>query len=871
VDPDSPLDQDLATNEESEQKAALGRRLFRRVRRGVPGKFDGDGDGFVYNPASGRDDLPAPRRSMIPRKGKKRRRILASDWSAQNKPMRSRSTDWSNDDGDPLEELQRSLGIGVPNAADRMTAAAREMAERRRQQGAGFSPVEVSRKKVRVDGVSRNTFLNLMDDLIDYTKTLKDDPLEERDNKRVWKLLFVMQKLENLEGIAQSGDGIDLNLSEDELKRLYKGLQSLIDNIGEWSDNTDAQDLYSQIKKLYKRGWDSIGESKSLDADLDFKILGIKLGRRGRRAFRRGRGAVSSARSRIDGDGDGFTTNPITGEDDIPLVDAPDLPKPKKPLSVSDVGMMSMRGRGRMLQTSRNAARQRMMRSESTGDNWLQDMLMQFAQQINGPRSHDQAKEWMFQALGKSKIKQRSWQTFKKRVDVIEKELKDEFGDLATLSDFKNAFQKLNPDVKIKGFDEDLTPKEIGFFKGILFTMKKFPNRYDKASKLRITKRDAGIGTAGGTMVKPKFRASKYGGARVLSGDKVEFEFNEVIDLPYDQRIPPVTFTDGVTNQLMAAYLRENRDQVDPETLMSRAAELSGLGTGIHEGVHGVHYLASHEDALPANMTPQQVMDMIEDLMKNNFDEFYENLMYVKAHDDFMDALLYVGRFQAEGDDVEDQMKEAIQLATNSGDAALAQQLTAMMANRQEAVEFTKAFTKVLAGQEFEDVRASLARGVAGLPDISEDEDAYMSAVQKLINQTLLDNKQTIVDFMEKFHTENMGLGSVDDFRQQLQASVIDGEVGFNQAQMQLTRRKLWDDLTKSEISEIRKVWRYISSYAKDKNSMYGGTTYTASVEGAAEGMLLQILGFGLPEDKLPPEAIAAFNKWMMWLAGKDY
>jgi hypothetical protein len=88
---------------------------------------------------------------------------------------------------------------------------------------------------------------------------------------------------------------------------------------------------------------------------------------------------------------------------------------------------------------------------------------------------------------------------------------------------------------------------------------------------------------------------------------------------------------------------------------------------------------------------------------------------------------------------------------------------------------------------------------------------------------------------------------------------------------MQLTRRKLWDDLTKSEISEIRKVWRYISSYAKDKNSMYGGTTYTASVEGAAEGMLLQILGFGLPEDKLPPEAIAAFNKWMMWLAGKDY
>jgi hypothetical protein len=871
VEPDSPYKNKWTVWSDQEVKARLLRRALGRLRRSTPGKFDGDRDGFVYNPATGRDDMPAPRRSMVPRQGSQPRRVRFAERMPTAPTMRSYSNQWSDGDDDPLEEMNRSLGIGVPNAADRMTAAAREMAERRREQGAAFSPVEVDRKKIRVNGISRNTFLDLMDDLIDYTKKLKDDPIEERDNKRVWKLLFAMQKLENLNGVTQSGDGIDLNLSEDELKRLYKGLQSLINNLGEWSDNEDAQQLYSQIKKLYNRGWSNAKQLKSPNADLDFKILGMRLGRRGRRAFRRGRGAARSARDRIDGDGDGFTTNPVTGRDDVPLANAPEVAKPKKPITATDVGLMSMRSRARMLETSRRATRARTLRSDSSGGGpSIADMMQQLVAQMNSPRSHDEAKEWLFQSLGKSRIKDRSWYVFQKRIKAIEDELQQKYGDPKTLSDFIDAFQKLNPDVKIKGFDEDLSPKEIGFLKGILFTMTKFPNRYNNASKLRITKRTPeNPGQAGGTRVKPKFRASKAGGARVLSGDKVEFEFNEVIDFAYDRRIPPVDYTDGVTNQLMKAYVRENRDKVSPEDLMRRASELSGMGTGIHEGVHAVHYLAAHEDALPANMNPQQVMDMIDDLIENNFDEYYENLMYVRAHNDFLEALKYISMFSIEEPGVDEAMLQKIKDAEDAGDFVEAAGWRQARANRLEALKYTEDFKNILGQAKFEDIRAALTS--KALPDPSDDENFFMAKAQLLINEVLLDNKEKIVDFIEELHTINEGYASVDDFRKDLRTNIIDTEIGFGQAQMQLTMRKLWDDLTKSEISDIRKVWRYISSYAKDKNSMYGGTTFTASVEGAAEGMLLQILGFGLPEDKLSPKSIAAFNKWMMWLAGKDY
>ena len=864
MDPDSPVDQNLDFPEFSE-KAFIGRRLLRRARRGVPGKFDGDGDGFVYNPVTGRDDLPAPKRSLIPRKGKKKRRVLFNEpQKRQTTMMRSR---WTDDDSDPLDELNRSLGIGVPNAADRMTAAAREMAERRRQQGAGFSPVAVDRKKVRVNGVSRNTFLSLMDDLIDYTKNLKDNPVEERDNKRIWKLLFVMQKLENLDGLTQAGDAVDLNISEDELKRLYKGLQSLIDNLDVWSDNTDAQDLYKQIAKLYKRGWGNIADAKSdLTNDLEFKVLGARLGRRARRAIRKVTG-----RSRIDGDGDGFRTDPLTGEDDIPIVDAPDLPTPKKPkLSVSDVGMMSMRTRGGLYRTtrSRGAAqkfRSRKFRSEDSDP--ISGLFASIANLFSEPRNDAEAVEWIKEGLnkvspvnGKPEIKDRSWDIFEKRVKSINDEIEERFGKFVDLEDFEDAFLELNPNVIISGFSDDPRPEEIGFLKGLLWMMHKFPNRFDRSSRIEINKEGTRPEGGAGTGVSARFRG-RYGNkpTKVRPGERVIFEFYGHEDIHRDKTVPPLSYMDGVTSQLQKAYLNSRGDSEDPSKVLSTAHELQGLGTGIHEGAHALHHLAAAEDALLDNMTPDEIDQAIQDFIDNNPDEIYDTFIAMAGHESLYDILYAVVNLSMEGPDAEDEMIRVMRELQSAGETDAATEVAQAIQGRRAAIQRVGELMDVLNNSgpnKYSNIKAALAGMNVG----------NSKELEQFVGKLILENKNETVELLTALAAAEEGI-SPAAYRQAFRNSPAE----FAAAEFQIVRTKLWDDLNSAEISALRGIWKYVSKYAKDKHSIYGGQTLGASVEGAAEATLLRLMGFGLPPDKVSPQAMAALDKWLKWMAGKDY
>lgn len=854
MDPDSPINNPHELWDDAEVKARIGRRVISRLRR-TPGTFDGDGDGFVYNPVTGQDNLPAPRRSLIPRKGKKKRNILFNQpVNRQQQVMRSR---WTEEDGeDPLEELNRSLGIGVPNAADRMQAAAREMADRRREQGAGFSPVEVNRKKVRIDGISRNDFLSLMDDLIDYTKTLKDNPVEERDNKRVWKLLFVMQKLENLNGLTQNGNGVDINISEDELKRIYKGLESLIDNLDVWSDNSDAQSLYKQIKKLYKSNWNNLAGEKSSSIDeFEFKILGARLGRRAMQTVRR-----VGKRSRIDGDGDGFRTNPVTGEDDVPVVEAPEIAKPKQPLTSADIGMMSMRTRGRLYDTARRGVSQKPFRSETSEDDDSEEGGFDLSRlfEMFRPRTDREALQWLAESINQSKIKDRSWDIFEKRVRAINEELTEKFGTLTTLKDFKDAFEKIHDDIAISGFDEDLTDEEIGFLKGLLWMMQKFPNRFDRTSSVDIVKPSKGRDAGGaGTLVESKYDLVGDD-IDVYPGERVTFEFYGDTS-ERDKRARPQEFIDGVSNQLMKAYLRARVDKDDPATLVATAKELQGLGTGIHEGVHAIHHLTAHADALPNVMDADQIKQELLDIIDDDPDGIWENAQFIQASLFTEQVLWTIIKLQHEPDNAFEIMETMRDEARANGNDEAADEIEQAIAGRAKAIQNAELFVSVITGPNSSKyINISSALSVASPRSESE--------TGQIVGKVFFDNKNEAIELITEI------MASENNMTPQEVRDAFRGSYGeYTQAAFQLSRKKLWDDLNATEISALRQIWKYVSKYAKDKNSYYSGQSLGTSMEGAAEAMLLRIMGFGLPPDKVSPEAIAALDKWLSWMAGKDY
>lgn len=855
MDPDSPINNPHELWDDAEVKARIGRRVVSRLRR-TPGMFDGDSDGFVYNPRTGRDDMPAPRRSLIPRPGKRKRNILFNQPApGQRQVMRNR---WADEDGnDPLEELNRSLGIGSSGASDRMGAAAREMAERRRQQGAAFSPVDVNRKKIRINDISRNDFLSLMDDLIDYTKTLKDNPLDERDNKRVWKLLFVMQKLENLDGLTQDGNGINLNISEDELKRLYKGLESLIDNVDVWSENENAQELYKQIKKMYKAGWGNATKEKSSGvSDIEFKVLGARLGRRAARAVRR-----VGKRSRIDGDGDGFRTNEITGEDDVPVVDAPEIAKPKQKLTSADVGMMSIRSRGRMYETARRSVTSKPFRAETTDDDdddrdlSLNELLQLY---LSTPRTDRQALQWLADSINQSEIKDRPWKIFEKRVNAIEKEIQEKFGELTNLTDFKKAFEKTHHDIAISGFDEDLTDEEKGFLKGLLWMMQKFPNRFDDTSAIDIVK-PTGSSEFGGasTLVEPRYDLVGND-IDVYPGERITFSFYGD-ESHRDKSNRPQHLIDGVSNQLMKAYLKDKAQEEDPSTLVAKMKELQGLGVGIHEAVHAIHHLTAHRDALPSAIDADEIKQELLDLIKDNPDEIWENSQFIQAHLTAERAILTISQVRLEpanAFEVMEEMRDQLRAEGNDKEADL---MELAIAGRAKAINDANRFIKIITGPN-----ASKYQDLASV--LSQANPSSESEAKKLVGKLFFDNREEAIELITEIMADEIN-ATPQEVRDAFRGSY--GE--FTSASLQMSRRKLWDDLNATEIAALRQIWKYVSKYAKDKNSYYSGISLGTSMEGAAEGMLLRIMGFGLPPDKVSPEAIAALDKWLSWMAGKDY
>ncbi len=848
MDPDSPLNNPHELWDDAEVKARIGRRVLSRLRR-TPGMFDGDGDGFVYNPRTGRDNMPAPRRSMVPRKPKPDRRVVL------DRPLQSQTTAsrWNDDDDDPLAELTRGLGIGGPRNADRMTAAARQMAERRREQGANFSPVDVDRKNVPVKNFSRNTFLSLMDDLIDYTKTLKDNPVNERANKRIWKLLFVMQKLENMNGLKQNGNDIDLRISQDELKRLYKGLESLIDDVGEWSDKEDAKELFAQIKKLYRADWSKVGSEKSSSSDIEMKVLGSRIGRRARSAVRRAFGRAS----RIDGDGDGFTTNPRTGKDDVPVASVPDVNLPKKPMTSADIGMRQLRARGRMYEQASEAAR----RPKA----WRSDPFAQLMATFFGsssPRTPDEIVDYLKTSIQQSDIKNRPWNVYQKRIDQIEKELKDQYGNLDTLNDFKNAFRKINKKTKFEDFNDQLTTDEKGFLIGLLYQHHKFPERFARPKNIVIQNRPGREQGGASTGFDPKYRPRNKRLVELFEGERIKYKYYGVESMR-DSATPPGQFLDTVSTQIMKSYLGANLASANSDTLADQSLYLKGLGEGLHEGTHALHYLAAMDDLFPEDATAVQITAAIKDLIDSDPADVFDTFQYLMAHDELSNYVYARLKFMQEPSDIDQLLQDMLDDATQNGTQSDVDQVKQIIAARGLAKKKTDDFFDLIknagGGQKYSAVADAFSD--ASLGRMRSDTD-----INGLIGKLANENRQEVVELMVELLSKETG-ESPSAMRNSFRGSDSETAVGA----MMLFRRKLWDDLSTAEIALLRKNWKYISKYAKDKNSWYNGTTLGVSVEGAAEAMTLRIFGFDFPQDKVPQEVRDALNKWLKWIAGKDY
>jgi len=121
-------------------------------------------------------------------------------------------------------------------------------------------PLSLPRRGVTIQGMSIADFIRLFDEAFDAMKDMmsKIDSSDdvERDRKRIGKLYMNMQLLQKHMLMRQDGNALTLHLTEDNLKRLFKGFEAMIAQ-GYWSDNEEIQALFAQIKKLYRQSFSS--------------------------------------------------------------------------------------------------------------------------------------------------------------------------------------------------------------------------------------------------------------------------------------------------------------------------------------------------------------------------------------------------------------------------------------------------------------------------------------------------------------------------------------------------------------------------------------------------------------------------------------
>jgi len=852
------------------EEKGMRRRLARRLERFIPVNMreDGDGDGFVNNPLTGRDDVPVAR-GQAAIANTRAQAIYRS-----RKPKDTNIVRMSSIDDDDPDELFRSLGlpIGKPiKRTDRWGSISApkpenkpSSAQEQAEQSLGIQEQKVRRATLK--NINMYKLTQLSDQLLDLNEDLQkrrtvtsssdeesdSDDVGERAFKRINKIHLRLLQILKEKRARDIESGIELDVTEDNIKRLYKGLESLRNIRDDIDDDYDIlkspliDDLYAQIRKLYKEQFDSLPEveKKSFSNDFEVKAIGKKLGRRGKNAVRR-----IFKKPDFDGDGDGFVTNPATGRDDLPFVQAPSAPDvaPKKR---SLFASMVRKGKNetplaRMEWTEADP-------DPSSPSSWAGRFAVY--------------KEMM---MGQN-VKARPWAPIAMRVAEIESLVEARFGKLETPEEIKKALKSAVPtaQVKVKLSKEKLNDPGIrAEIIGYLYMMSRLPEHFGSARKIEIHERDARplvSSSATETVLQSKWR--EHGGKLInhLSrGTKLDVMFapNQMV-FRDDGTILAAQAKDTVGTQIVKSYLRhlEETNAIEEgilteEEALRTAILLQGLSTGVHEAGHAIHHTRS--SMWTGKENPQEIVEKINDILTNRPDDIKTTIFRSWFSKDILNGIQLSLMVQAGyGGDI----NNLAAAAQNQQDPNLKKMLSQLLDDWKNNPFTDDGLIPGYLFSEYEseekiDLMQQIVTG--GLDKTEWAKFIWGEDAQSDIAERLFD------DMMKFANDAGIEQTTADEIREEMfsdQDSALSAALGI------LLAGRMWDDLSSKEISTLRRSWKHISSYAKDKNSSYSERygSNRPSLEGVAEAITARIFGFSFIKDN--PDAEAALDKLIAWI-----
>lgn len=834
-----------------EQKSRKRRRFARRLRSAGrafadASSYDGDGDGFRMNPRTGRDDLPVQPRMQAPN-----------------------NNGWPDDDDDL--DLRRAAGLDGPKP---------KVPQRPQQIERAKEP----RKTVKVTGVSKRDMDDLYFDVFEAMKELLakarsegKDPYEEdrqlQARKRLVKLHLYLKELLRQKMITQDGDELSVNVTEEELKRLFKGLESM-QKEGYFEDNPVYESLLKQIAKAYRSSFGSLpdynpsDESKQDRPETETKVLNRRMGRNLLRSARRGATRRPMSRRRIkpmdrpeyDGDADGFITNPLTGRDEIPW--AKDRETPEEAIKrffggqvPQSIGSMSQP----IAQRDRSSIRDLSSPTEGPSDAVAQ-LLGESSPVSYAARTTQQTPEeglaLLRQYLQNPKIKKRDWAPIGAAVEQLLTSLQAKYGPLETKADFMKALSKNAKVVSTSSWPQrdELTPDERGYLLGVLNVVDQAQGRY-KTMTVEIAHSTQPNSSTGAVFpfVPGQSTANGISITRATSTDRITFNYTPNVILTDGSVRDGIALPDNVPYQALRAYLEHvgnNPEGLSPEEIMSSVSLLMGLAIGLHEGGHGVHHASSRRDVWDVSMTDAQIEAEVNKYLATNGIAIAQSIVRSDSIQAIADMHAYLYH-QAQGESVavlsmmavleQDPQKRQMLVErvarVRAGEAAM-QDLLQLPPTSQTRIKIGNLLRGILTGQE-----SLLAIGELAYED-PDLLDAFYASSHMPIGMTL---QQYLTDMLA--HPQMQTL---------LHAKALQS----------WTLGRMWDGLTDQQIAAVRKAWKYISSYAKDKNSFYNYTYLElASVEGIAELVTAYMLGIG-PTDNIPPAAQDAMRDILSWFFG---
>ena len=852
------------------EEKGMRRRLARRLERFIPVNMreDGDGDGFVNNPLTGRDDVPVAR-GQAAIANTRAQAIYRS-----RKPKDTNTVRMSVMDDDDPDDLFRSLGIPTNKPIKRSDrwgsisapkpenkpSSAQEQAER------SLGIKEQTVRQATLKNINMYKLTQLSDQLLDLNEDLQkrrtvtsssdeesdSDDVGERAFKRINKIHLRLLQILKEKRARDIESGIELDVTEDNIKRLYKGLESLRDIRDDIDDEYDIlkspliDDLYAQIKKLYKVGFDSLPEveKKSFADDFEVKAIGKKLGRRGKNAVRR-----IFKKPDFDGDGDGFITNPQTGRDDLPFVDAPNAAEvaPKKRSLFSSI--------------------------VRAGKNKNSTVRMEWGEADSDPSSPT---SWAGRfavyrdMIMSSDIKDRPWSAIAMRVAEIESLVEARFGKLETPAEIKNALKSAVPTarVKVNLSQEELNdPGVRAEIIGYLYMMSRLPEHFGSARVIKIEKEpDAPLGSsASATTSTLEAKWQEHGGNLVdhLSrGTKLDVRFfpNQKF-LDSDGAVIGGTMKDTIAAQVVKSYLKHLDETkaieegiLTEEEAFKTATLLQGLVVGVHEGGHVVHHTRS--SAWTGKEDPQEIVQKINDVLANRPDDVKTTIFRGWFSQDGLEAVRMTMMVANNFDSI-NELAIAAQLETDPQKKQQLEKIIDMWQNNPLTLDAT--MPAYLFG-DWESEEKDLLRNAImnnGLTDSGWAQFMWGEDGKSDMAERLFD------DIMKFANDAGLKQETADEAREMM---FNDQDTQLSAALNLLLNGRMWDDLSSQEISKLRKNWKYISSYAKDKNSSYGDRmgTIRPSLEGVAEAITARIFGFSFIKDN--PEAEAALDKLIKWI-----